>query len=591
MRKFRLLSICLAVFCAVSFFSFNFDRLCEVKAETVHELHYWDFEDSLNDAAGKYELGGEAVYAEGKDGKALYTAEMDAAPRTQKLTCNTLDGYTMGAWIKLNDTAVGFNIVMAKGNTGSPDPDRFQIHISDAGPDIGGGNITVYSPATSSGAYPGEGDSRFIPFDTWTHVATTWNGNFAKVFVNGVKIFEIEITGQLEDSVDSFQKITVGALSDGTTFKFDGLIDGAFYANYAMTEADIAAAAGAGGNAALKAWADGSTAFTPDEMKGHTDVAPVTDGEPVDTKTEGHVFMWSFENDYKDLSHREFDLDYEEMYPDFTEGKLGQAVLLEDVSICTDSFPEDMDLSEFTLSYWFRFDGVPNALPYYVMAALGDKAEPYHFETYLVSQDCESATDCFYNVIQGSAVENLGTVRVGEFAHFLVTNSKANGIRVYLNGELVYRKGTPADTSALVDGLNRLSIGALQDYSLPAYGAYDEVILADYAFPDDLVAKLYADPQGAHDDVAAIVKANAPEGYARATAKPTAEPTEVPTSAPATEVPEEPTNAPATKAPEKAADDGAKSDSTAMIIIIIAAVLVVAIIIAIIFILKKKKNK
>lgn len=595
MKKFRFTAIVLAVVLCVSFFSFNFGTVSKVHAESDWELHYWNFDDSLNDANGGYNLIGDAVYAEGKNGKALNTAEMTVAPKSDKLTCNTLNGFTMGAWIYINDGADFYSIIMSKGNTGSTDYDRFQIHVcADAA--VGGAYLYVYSPATRGNAYPsaesdGQDATVVIPYETWTHVATTWDGNLAKVFVNGDKVFEVAIEHELADSLNAYQNLRIGALNDGTTFKFDGLLDDEFYANYAMTEADVKKTAADDGPQTLTAWANGTAAITPAEMRERVVPEPSTEvAEP----ESGLIFYWPFENNYQDLSHKELDFDFDDMEPDFDAGKVGQGVFLEDTSICTDFFDESVDFTEFTLSLWFRWDGIQaGTLPYYIIAALGDKAQDYHFELYIKSDDCEKGSLCIYNP-GGLVANDMLTVVPGELYHVVMVNSASNGFQTYVNGEVVYSRGTPCNIAGLASGEQKFTLGALQDYSLLSYGIYDEVILATYAFSDDLIAKLYSDPAAAAEDVAALVKANYPEDYARATPKPTAEPTEVPTEAPATEVPSE---NPATEVPAKATskpagDKNADKDSgsAVTIIIIVAAVIVAAIVAAIIAVLKKKKK-
>lgn len=595
-RRFLLAAMALVMTVCVCF-----GNVGRTFAEDKWEVHYWNFDDTLDDASGKLNLSaGGPAYAQGRNGKALNTAAGTTAA-TGKLTCDTVTGFTMGAWIYLNKTASGWQIIMAKGNTFvDGNPERFQIHLGQVGENGDEReHLLVYAPATFGngiGIDSDNPDNDVVEPETWTHVATTWDGYTAKLFMNGVKIFEYEIERELGKSLDQWNKITVGSLADGKTFQFDGLIDDAFYANYAMTEADIAACAAADGPATLKGWSDGSKAFTPAEMKAVNQGPEESGHDDPEAKKKGRIFFWQFEGNTTDLSHYEFDQDVEETLPDYEDGIVGKAMVIMDRSIATDPFPEDIDLSEFTLSMWYRWDGIEGALPYYILAALGEKELSYHFEIYLKQIDADTAGVAIYNTGY-AAIENLATVKAEEFFNVTVVQD-TNSERVYVNGELVQESVSLIRTDVLGDGEERFTIGSLQNYTLPAYGAYDQVVLAEYAFSEDLIKKLYSEPQAANDEIVKLVEANYPEGYTKATPAPTEAPTAAPTDVPVQDVTPVPqtdiTEAPkATDVPVKATEAPSKdgSSNTAVTIIIIAAAVVVILVIATVLVLKKGKKK
>ena len=160
-------------------------------------------------------------------------------------------------------------------------------------------------------------------------------------------------------------------------------------------------------------------------------------------------------------------------------------------------------------------------------------------------------------------------------------------LRVYVNGELAMETAANVETAGFGSNYDALALGCLTDSTLPFMGMLDEVILADYAFDEELIAKLYSSPEEGAAEIAGLVKANYPEDYAPATEAPEA------TAAPATAT-KAPVTAAATAArtPVKTAKPAETDHSTTIaVIIIVVTVAVIAAAVAIVLVMKKKAAK
>ncbi len=516
----------------------------KVRAAAANVLHYWAFDGDLTDASGKLHVAaknGDAAFSEGHSGSALAPAD-GGAVKSEELTEDTLGGFSMGAWFKLAEGAEEWNIIMSKGDTGGDGNDRYQIHIGHASPDEGGGTLLVYAPAANNG-FANENDGPFVPYDTWTHVAVTFNGNTLRFFVNGELYGEKAASAPLGKSLKYYNTVTVGALNhDGETFCFNGCIDDAFYAAFALKPEDVAAAYADG--AKLKSWADGSAAITPD-VPDEPVITPAPTEPPASNPGGGNtVLYWPLDNSAADYSHLRVDLDFNETDPVFREVKLnGGAELYE--GIYTEGLPEGMDLTEFTVAFWAQWDENQHDA-FAALFAIAEKDTDHHFELYL-SVDGDKASLSSYSTGGGQDVRGLAEIERGKLYHIACTNG-SGGFVVYVDGEEVYRNGTPRRMKGLDPEVDYIALGSLCDGQLVCAGYYDELILADHELSAELIKKLYSDPAGARADVIGMVEANYPEGYTRPTEVPTKAPTAVPTQAPMpapTDVPADPTDGPA----------------------------------------------
>ena len=106
-----------ALFCAafltVCAFLWNMQS---VQGDGDTALYYWGFENPTADAAGTLTSGSEGSFTAGRQGQALNVAE-NGAVKSGAIPTDTTMGFTMAAWIYLNEGAEGDNIIMSAGNT------------------------------------------------------------------------------------------------------------------------------------------------------------------------------------------------------------------------------------------------------------------------------------------------------------------------------------------------------------------------------------------------------------------------------------------------------------------------------------------
>lgn len=584
--------------------TFSFFSAAPLRANASHDndssankMHYWAFDGNASDASGTLDLSSnnQVEFAEGKHDKALNTAE-GSAVRSGVITDNTLRGFSMGAWFTLNSGATEWNIIISKGNTQDNLPERFQVHIGHASESEGGGQLLAYIPG-AGGGLSSETDGVFVPYDTWTYVTVTYDLSTVRMYVNGELAAEKEAKGSLDVSQAAYNTVSVGALNhDGDTFRFNGVIDDAFYANYPMTAADVKESYD--DVAALKAWSDGSKEIVPDTMEeiAQPTAAPTT---PPDVNKGKMVFFWPFEGDTKDYSHYAIEMDSDDSFDGFVDGKAGKGLYTE-ATLLSDPLPDNIDLTNFTVSMWVKWEENSHGT-YTVPLAIALKETSHHFELYY-TVDGDQGELAFYGTGNGLNIEKIAPVERDVYNHIAAVNS-GNSFRVFLNGEVVYSANRTINMRGLGSAGDIISIAGLNDRTLTCAGEYDEIVLADYAFSDELIQKLYSDPAGAHEEVIKLVEDNYPEGYTRPTEKPVSTP-EI-TNTPAPTQSDEPvvTAAPTedagedvkTPIPGKATESGKDTDdkrggiNPGVIIAVISGIVIVAAVTAAILIAKKKK--
>ena len=205
-------------------------------------LGTWSFEDQLQDASG-YGHGGLALngvaYGAGIDGRGL---ELDGSGAAVRIPDSAdLDqmnqAFTIMAWVRDTDPHDGVDEdrdIFAKGDTPSSAQSTFRLKL---------GNSKHLWLTLGDGAqaqairYP-----QVIPHNTWTHVAATYDGQNANIYVDGALVLgPIAVTvGPLVDAGD----LMIGRQSQLTCQAphnacWQGGIDEARAYRRALTEAEI----------------------------------------------------------------------------------------------------------------------------------------------------------------------------------------------------------------------------------------------------------------------------------------------------------------------------------------------------------------
>ncbi|MCX6257930.1 MAG: choice-of-anchor D domain-containing protein [Bacteroidia bacterium] len=114
------------------------------------------------------------------------------------------------------------------------------------------GQIRVYYYGLSNPGY--HYSNAVVPLNTWTHVATSWDGQYVRIYINGVEDIAIPLTGSL---TISGSQLEIGSHSGGS-YDYAGRIDEVNIFRRALTASEIMHLMNAGGNYTYT-WSDGST--------------------------------------------------------------------------------------------------------------------------------------------------------------------------------------------------------------------------------------------------------------------------------------------------------------------------------------------
>jgi beta-lactam-binding protein with PASTA domain len=150
-------------------------------------------------------------------------------------------GMTIEAWV--NPTALsGWNtIVMKERGTNAL---SYALYANDGAPQPGG----VAAPAgyvRASGFDQAVQGTSALPLNTWTHVATTYDGTTERIYVNGILVATRAQTGGIAVGDQPLRIGGNGSFAGGEFFQ--GLIDEVRVYNRAKTAAEIASDAGVSG--------------------------------------------------------------------------------------------------------------------------------------------------------------------------------------------------------------------------------------------------------------------------------------------------------------------------------------------------------
>lgn len=133
---------------------------------------------------------------------------------------------TLEAWVKTDTIASGVTRIVDR--VGAIGSQHWTLYRS--------GNRLIFQILTSSWATV-TGPATLVT-DTWYHVAATYDGAFARLFVDGVEIASAPISGPIGVG-QTYLPIAVGAWVRTNGDVFDGTIDRARLYNRALTPAQI----------------------------------------------------------------------------------------------------------------------------------------------------------------------------------------------------------------------------------------------------------------------------------------------------------------------------------------------------------------
>jgi hypothetical protein len=182
----------------------------------------------VTDASGNGNAGTivNAVWTTGKYGSALYFNGTNAGVMiNDAVSLHLTTAMTLEAWVNPSAVNSGWMDVIYKGND-----NYFLEATSPSGGVPGGGGTLGGAGVVTFGAFA-------LPANTWSHLATTYDGATLRLYVNGVQVSSLAQTGNILTSANPLQ---IGGDSIFGQY-FQGAIDEVRIYNLALTQAQIQA--------------------------------------------------------------------------------------------------------------------------------------------------------------------------------------------------------------------------------------------------------------------------------------------------------------------------------------------------------------
>jgi beta-lactam-binding protein with PASTA domain len=176
-----------------------------------------------------------ALHVPGKFGGALQFDGIDDWVTMADVTSSPIDltgGMTLEAWVNPTAQADWDTIILKERGAGL----SYALYAYDGAPQPGGTNLPTGYLNTAAGLDVAARGLAPLPLNTWTHLATTYDGSTQRFFVNGVQVASRAQTGNIA--------VANGALRIGGNTAFvnefyKGLIDEVRIYNRARTAAQI----------------------------------------------------------------------------------------------------------------------------------------------------------------------------------------------------------------------------------------------------------------------------------------------------------------------------------------------------------------
>jgi prepilin-type N-terminal cleavage/methylation domain-containing protein len=139
---------------------------------------------------------------------------------------------TVSAWFKKLGNGDGYECVVHKGPIGDTSVGSSEYWL--------GVNDTDYLTATIGARVAGIGEARgrtttIASIGVWYHLLATWNGSLVKIYINGEYVKEYNLTSYS----NVIAPTRFGASSNGSNYRFNGLIDEVRIYNKSLTSSEV----------------------------------------------------------------------------------------------------------------------------------------------------------------------------------------------------------------------------------------------------------------------------------------------------------------------------------------------------------------
>lgn len=456
-------------------------------------IAYWRFDegsgttvydDSTGDNDGNLTLGSLGnttvanAWATGKFGNCL---SFDGTDDYVDCGNSSLGGsFTVSCWVKPSSIATDWTGFVSKNDTSGEKVFWLGQHSSDGYIRFG-----VYLDGDTETSL--DTDSAVIANGNWYHIAASYDGNYQKIYVNGVLVKTSSDLNTLQQAGTSNYWI-----GKSTSAFFNGFIDDARIYSYARTADQIMIDYNQGFGAALGAG-----------TKGVQEVAYFRFDEATTGPANGQTI-------YDDTATNNGTANYgtNASGMSWTTGKFGGALSFDGDDYVQVNDNNSLDLDQtFTLEAWVKLDVITGANRF-IATKKGDTGEGLY--SLIVFSDGKVGVE-FYSAGYKTA-KSTTTLTTGSWYHIAGVRDGATQ-KVYINGVEDTLSEGGSFTGAVANSSSLLYIGRDAGATQFVDGTIDEVRIYNYARSGDQIMVDYN--QGAAVVLGAGEKRTGPLGYWR----------------------------------------------------------------------------
>ena len=435
---------------------------------------WWPGDGNAADIIGAHHglLQNGATFATGFVGEAfLLKAASDASVRVPDNPALDPTNITISAWVKPSSYPTAGCVVVRK--QGGDTTMQYLLQLGDgatAGVPHFNCGITAYQPV---GPTP-------LPLNQWSHIVGTYDGQQARVYVNGAIVDARPMTGPMPVTTHD---LFIGRVESNTSRDFDGLIDELAIWDRGLDSNEVAAIYAAGNAGMTKP------------------VGPACTPPPANL-----VAWWPGEDSAQDLmstNHGTLGSDVS-----FVPGKVGRAFQFVDSTNSYIALPNSpafaASSNRLTIAAWVKPDfSVTGSGKLDTILSKRDGCGTYSYH-FCISRGVAGVgpTGCLYFGIWGTPQGSYSSTRLipkdGQFHYVAVTFDGAKpaaNIQFYIDGDLAGAVDVQATIPLTSAGPMIGRHGGCDAYST---GAMDEIMFFDRELaPREILALYYADSAGA----------------------------------------------------------------------------------------------
>jgi len=393
-------------------------------------------------------------WVSGKYGSALqFDGSDDYVSASDSATLDIVGPMTVGAWVKLPVVPDDYDKIACKYGDGTH---TFFLQFF--------ANRTASFLAKAGGSATESTSVSVLALNTWYYITGVYDGSTQKIYINGVVEDTDNKTGVITpNSAD----LTMGALTGGGSYHFNGSIDDVRIYNYARTQKQI----------------------MQDMNVGHPAV-----GSPVGS----YVGYWKFDEGYASTT---YDMSISQNNGTLTggvqwtqSGKFGSAVNIDGINdYISMGNPTSLQLtSDFTISSWINLDNIAASYNRGIVSKFYNTATNRGYRVGVIASSGLLALEASVDGTASVTVASKNAVSTNVWTHVSVAYRASNGEADFYIDGILDTVGTGLPTSIYNVGQN-FGVGTWDtgtgDHSF--IGSIDEVKIYPFALTPEEIKQEY----------------------------------------------------------------------------------------------------